>query len=169
MIWRGNTIKIKFKVSYRKMAIIFKNGDLFTSEANYLCHQVNCMGKMGSGIARTVRERFPVAYDEYKDLCLSRSTAPSTLLGDIMLSQCEKTVIHMFAQEKCGRHIRYTNYRAFRECLRKIRSTVPTGSTIAFPYGIGCGLGGGKWEVILPMIEEELSNDYEIEVWKYGI
>ena len=30
------------------MPIVHKNGDLFTSKAKYLCHQVNCMGKMGS-------------------------------------------------------------------------------------------------------------------------
>jgi hypothetical protein len=44
---------------------------------------------------------------------------------------------------------------------------VPAGSSIAFPNGIGCGLGGAKWEVIVAMIQEELGNDYEIEVWKY--
>lgn len=47
------------------MAITFKNGDMFTSGAKFLCHQVNCMGKMGSGIARTVREKFPNAYHDY--------------------------------------------------------------------------------------------------------
>ena len=75
----------------------------------------------------------------------------------------------MFAQYKFGRVKRYTDYKAFRNCLSDIKRIVPAGTTIAFPHGIGCGLGGGKWEVILPMIEEELSGDYEIEVWKYGV
>ena len=150
------------------MAIEFKNGDLFTSQAKYLCHQVNCMGKMGSGIARTVRNRFPAAYEEYIALCQGASSH-GTLLGGILQSECDgTTIIHMFAQERCGRYARYTDYFAFRECLRKIKSIVQPGSTIAFPHGIGCGLGGGDWDIILPMIEEELAKDYEIEVWKYG-
>lgn len=151
------------------MPIIHKNGDLFTSQSKYLCHQVNCLGKMGSGIARSVRDRFPTAYEEYRSLCHG-ADSPGTLMGRILQSDCDcKTIIHMFAQERCGRHIRYTDYAAFRECLRKIKSAIPTGSTIALPHGIGCGLGGGDWDIILPMIEEELANDYEIEVWKYGV
>lgn len=151
------------------MPVIHKNGDLFMSQSKYLCHQVNCLGKMGSGIARTVRNRFPTAYEEYRTFCQG-ANSPGMLLGKILQSECNgKTIMHMFAQERCGRHIRYTDYAAFRECLRKIKSAVPTGSTIAFPHGIGCGLGGGDWSIILPMIEEELANDYEIEVWKYGV
>lgn len=149
------------------MSIEIKYGDLFTTDATYICHQVNCMGRMGSGIARCVRDRFPTAYEEYKTACHSADT-PGTLLGKILPSEYEgKTIVHMFAQERYGRHVRYTDYFAFRECLRKIRAIVPTGSHVAFPYGIGCGLGGGEWSIILPMIEEELANDYEVEVWKY--
>ena len=47
------------------MSIVFKNGDMFSSTANILCHQVNCMGRMGSGIAKTVREKFPNVYEAY--------------------------------------------------------------------------------------------------------
>ena len=62
------------------MAIVFKNGDMFTSDAPYLCHQVNCMGKMGSGIARTVREKFPNAYHDYMTLCLFGGKTTKQLL-----------------------------------------------------------------------------------------
>lgn len=151
------------------MAIVFKNGDMFTSNAKYLCHQVNCMGKMGSGIAKTVREKFPTAFVEYSNVCLHNEKTPSDLLGSIFQSKCgDKIIVHMFAQEQFGRSIRYTDYDAFLNCLKRIRATVPAGSVIAFPHGIGCGLGGGSWSIIFPMIEEVLAGDYEIEVWKYG-
>lgn len=153
------------------MAIVFKNGDMFTSNAKYLCHQVNCMGKMGSGIAKTVREKFPNAYHDYMSLCLFSDMTPNDLLGGVQFSECgTKTIVNMFAQKTYGYDGRqYTDYAAFRKCLKHIRNNIPVGNTIAFPNGIGCGLGGGKWEVILQMIEEELATDYEIEVWKYGI
>ncbi len=41
-------------------------GNLFDTDAKFICHQVNCMGKMGSGVALQVRQRFPHVYEEYK-------------------------------------------------------------------------------------------------------
>ena len=43
-------------------------GNLFDTDAKFICHQVNCMGKMGSGVALQVRQRFPHVYEEYTSL-----------------------------------------------------------------------------------------------------
>ena len=151
------------------MSVRFFNGDIFTSDAPYLCHQVNCMGRMGSGIAKAIREKYPNVYHDYMTLCLFSGKTSKQLLGSVLFSKSgNKTIVNMFAQEMYGRDRQYTDYSAFRTCLRHIRDNIPVGSTIAFPNGIGCGLGGGNWEIILPMIEEELAKDYEIEVWKYS-
>ena len=40
--------------------------DIFKSGADLICHQVNCQGVMGSGIAKQVREKYPKVYKEYK-------------------------------------------------------------------------------------------------------
>lgn len=151
------------------MAVIFKNGDMFTSDAQILCHQVNCMGRMGSGIAKTVREKFPNVYESYMHLCHSGMFAPDELLGRTLICKCgDKSMANLFAQLNYGYDGKlYTSYEAFHKCLRSIKRSVPKGSSIAFPYGIGCGLGGGKWEIIISIIYEELGNDYEVEVWKY--
>lgn len=150
------------------MSVVFKNGDMFTSTANILCHQVNCMGRMGSGIAKTVREKFPNVYDEYMKLCQSDDMTPDYLLGATQFVKCDTQIIaNLFAQRNYGYDGKqYTDYDAFRQCLKHIRDNVPAGSSIAFPHGIGCGLGGAKWEIIVAMIQEELGDDYEIEVWK---
>ena len=34
------------------------NGDLFNSTARFIVHQVNCQGKMGSGVALQVKQKF---------------------------------------------------------------------------------------------------------------
>ena len=39
------------------------DGDLFDTDAKFICHQVNCMGKMGSGVALQVRKKFPHVYE----------------------------------------------------------------------------------------------------------
>ena len=43
---------------------------------------------------------------------------------------------------------RYTNYEAFACCLENLNKLVPDYVPIAFPYKIGCGLGGGDWDII---------------------
>jgi O-acetyl-ADP-ribose deacetylase (regulator of RNase III) len=48
--------------------IHYVKGNLLDSNCDYICHQVNCQGVMGSGIARQIRERYPVVYLYYKML-----------------------------------------------------------------------------------------------------
>ena len=49
------------------MAVIIKEGNVFDSDADIICHQVNCQGVMGSGVAKEVRERFPNVYEQYHE------------------------------------------------------------------------------------------------------
>ena len=149
------------------MSIEIKSGDLFSTDAKYICHQVNCMGKMGAGIARTIREKYPAAYEEYVRMC-KYEWIPAELLGytQIVPSR-DKLIANLFAQERYGFDgKRYTDYDAFRRCLQSLKRAVPVGYQIAFPYGIGCGLGGGEWDVMYGIIEDELSRDYRVEIWK---
>ena len=163
----------------------FRSGNLLDADVEYICHQVNCQGRMGSGIAKSIRERWPVVYDEYRakfdemeekliEVCgswESQVDVSDVLLGDVQLVRVgdNKTVVNLFAQQYYGYDgKRYTSYDGFWTCLGKIRETVPVGSTIGFPDHIGCGLGGANWEVILTMIEEAL-NDYNVYIYKLGV
>jgi len=37
--------------------------------------------------------------------------------------------------------------------------------SIAIPYGIGCGLAGGKWDIVYDIIEE-VFNDYDVVIYR---
>ena len=143
------------------MSITYKNGDILNAPEPYICHQVNCMGVMGAGLAKQIRERWPAVYDVYK------LRANSDMLGKITLVNIQNgdhitSVVNMFAQNDYGRDRRYTSYDAFWCCLGEIREKIPKGSSIAFPNKIGCGLGGGDWTVIETMINVVLGDDYNI-------
>ena len=58
-------------------------GDLLTCDANILAHQVNCMGVMGGGIAKQVKEKYPVAFDKYIDFI--KNTKDTKLLGKVQI------------------------------------------------------------------------------------
>ena len=38
-------------------------------EIDIICHQVNCQGKMGSGVAKRIRNAYPIVYTNYMKKC----------------------------------------------------------------------------------------------------
>lgn len=153
------------------MAIYEKKGSLLDADVEYYCHQVNCQGRMRSGIAKAIREKWPKVYDKYTELYQQYLTKPhgvTPLLGTVQVVDVGgKCVINMFAQQFYGYDgKRYTSYDAFWSCLGQIREQVPKGSKIGFPANIGCGLGGADWTVIFAMIFATLVDDYEVYIYE---
>ena len=158
------------------MSINFVKQDLTTSDANYICHQVNCMGKMNSGVAKAIREKWPIVFENYMEKWLwGAKFNKELLLSSIQIVplydnydeiEHKQYVINMFSQFNYGYDgIRYTRYDDFYTCLEKIDRFVPKGSTLAFPYRIGCDRGGGDWNVIFSMIMSVLSSNYDIKFY----
>lgn len=153
------------------MPVKIIDGDLFDTNASYICHQVNCKGRMGSGVAKQVRAKYPEAYAAYIKMCNEGGNKkdPFWTFGQTQFVECNdgKTIVNMFAQSNYGYDGKlYTDYAAFQSCLSGIRDKVPQGETIAMPYKIGCGLGGGDWATILSYIENILSPHYTVELWR---
>ena len=157
-------------------------GNLLDSDCDYICHQVNCMGKMNSGVAKAIREKWPVVFKQYEELCDSwhawahahynkdpERHATRAMLGIAQLVPISETqtVINLFGQGSFGYDgKRYTSYDAFWICLGEIKNNVPKGSKIAFPYNIGCCRCGANWEVIYAMIVAVLNEDYDIYFYR---
>ena len=149
-----------------------KIGDLFSSNADVIAHQVNCRGAMGSGVAKQIRIEFPGAYVHYKCACKTAGKDPARLLGYTQITLVRLSndytvrVANLFAQDNFGYDGRqYTDYEAFRTCLFKLRLYVDTVAelqgkrlSIAMPYRIGCDRGGGDWDTIYKIIEEEIGD-----------
>lgn len=155
------------------MSIQVIKGDLLESNVDYICHQVNCKGKMNSGIAKSIREKWPKVYKEYFSKWIKYSyedgvLTEQDLLGEIQICEVEsQKIINMFAQLNCGYDkLRYTSYDAFWSSLHRIKYSILKGSKIGFPYGIGCVRGGANWNIIYKMIKEVLSEDFEIYIYK---
>ena len=149
------------------MSVNYVNGNLLDMKTNFICHQVNCQGVMGSGLAKQIREKWPCVYDVYKKR-VSPKELGKICLVNIVGNVPIQGVINMFAQNDYGRDgRRYTSYDAFWSCLHEIKNILPKGDTIAFPDHIGCGLDGANWNIIRAMIEEVLGADYEVYIVKY--
>ena len=153
--------------------IHYVKGDLLEGYCDCICHQVNCQGRMGFGVAKQIRERYPEVYEtylrRYQKHCDNRY---EPLLGTIDVVYIHNNdnvtaVINMYSQDGYGRDgKRYTSYDAFADALHEIRQVIPEGYKIGFPKNIGCGLGGGNWNVISALIEEILGDDYDIYIYE---
>ncbi|MEE1302742.1 MAG: macro domain-containing protein [Bacteroidales bacterium] len=146
--------------------IIHKKCDIFESGADIICHQVNCQGVMGSGVAKQVREKYPPVYRAYKEWCDKEE--PEELLGKsqfvplMNLWQQPKEdellgIINIFGQLDYGYGKCHTDYDALKHAFERINLFIHLFEyqpIIAFPYKFGCARGGGDWNVVRGMIEE---------------
>jgi O-acetyl-ADP-ribose deacetylase (regulator of RNase III) len=151
----------------------YVKGDLLDSDCDYICHQVNCRGRMASGIAKQIRERFPEVYKEYRwryERALELNINPDKFLGSsdvLKLKDDKRHIVNMYSQRSYGYDgKRYTSYKAFEYILRKLKDEIPIDCTIGFPKNIGCGLGGGNWKVISGLIETILGESYEVYIYE---
>jgi hypothetical protein len=151
--------------------------DIFESGADVILHQVNCQGVMGSGIAKTVKEKFPNVYQNYKYLC-DVVTEPKNLLGHVQPCaidvETEKefcvVIFNLFAQENYGYDGKcYTDYVALRKCIELVKEVCAEDDVVAFPYLMGCHRGGGDWSIVHKMIEEVFADsDCEVLICEYN-
>ena len=146
--------------------LIIEEGDIVTGNYPMFCHQVNCKGVMGAGLAKQIKAAYPEVYLDYRHECKNNKF----LIGSKICTTTHdnRICISLFAQEGYGSGKCYTDYQAFKCCLDSLAIELemldPEGKdSIAFPYNIGCGLAGGNWNIIEQMLED-FSNKVKTKV-----
>ena len=147
-------------------------GDLLKSDCKVIGHQVNCQGVMGAGIAKYVASRYPWAKEQYMDLCRKHSRNPAVLLGKAQVTCIagghSTWVVNLFGQVGYGRVGEHTVYPALEAALHEMLGQIPQDYKVGLPYGIGCGLAGGKWEKVGSLIEQ-VARRYNRDVYLYQL
>ena len=156
------------------MKLEFKNGDLLKASEYFKVHQVNCQGVMGSGIAKSIKEKYPKVFEEYKNFYKFCKSIPNNQspLGIAQISMIENgAIINLFGQDGYGKG-RQTNYEAFYQGLENIKRQIMNNNyprEVAFPYKIGSDRGGADWNIILTMINVVFNDtDFSITIYKYN-
>ena len=142
------------------MKIIYKRGDLLSCEEPWILHGCNAQGKMASGVAKLIRAKWPSAYTVY----MWQYDNEAMQLGRVTYAQQDdgKTIFNGITQEFYGKDGRkYVSYKAIEDVLWCVDQTAAAqdkiGIHVAMPM-IGAGLGGGDWDVIEALIEENSYN-----------
>lgn len=147
----------------------------FPEGINVIFHQANTEGVMGAGIAKQIRKRFPTAWENDKSFSLPFGEDRLGHFSYYELQQVreeggratlidKKIIINLYGQmlNKDSVFGIATDYLALyaalsRACnwLEKRREEPVMG----FPYGMGCGLGGGEWSIVEEIIERTTKNN----------
>ncbi len=137
----------------------------------YLVHIVNDIGAWGKGFVVALAKRYPMARTAY------RKSYRRFRLGDIqfvMVSR-ELVIVNLFGQKGIWRRDNRApiRYGAIRRGLAKLAKEVldemnEGGEVSVHMPKIGCGLAGGRWAEIKPLIRDELLMN-DIIVYVYGL
>src|SRR4051812_47369032 len=108
-----------------------------------IVQQVNCLGVMGSGLARQIRDKWPEVYTKYR----KKFDDGQWKLGDIQMFPITEQLwmCNIAGQYAYGRDKRHTDYVALERGLMELNTRRNT-FQVYIPWNMGCGLGGGNWQ-----------------------
>lgn len=143
----------------------------FQSEGDAaILHGANCFKTMGAGIAAQIREKIsPLFYLDQYD-----TRTPTQRLGSysaVVIAQVEdkiKVGVNCYSQFRPGANF---DLNAFINSMRSFTLSIPedkrAGMTVFLPK-IGCGIGGGVWKDVEPVVRENLK-EFNIVVVNYKL
>lgn len=144
-----------------------------------VCHQTNCLGVMGAGIAKQIKTKNPEMFKRYVRFCRQFPDAHN-LLGMVQFTESDdgkQVFANMFGEYSFAESVapyddggkpRHTDYDALKECFRRLHTwlVINERTNAGIPYKLGCGLAGGDWDgVVYPMIKQEFEEDDDITLY----
>lgn len=152
--------------------ITYLKGDATSPQAKgekIVCHICNDLGGWGKGFVLAISKRWPEPEKDYREWHRFRAKNDFAL-GKVRFIDVGNyiTIANMVGQRgmKTGSNGPPIRYDAVKSCLSIVaREAVAKNASIHMPR-IGCGLAGGKWEKIEPIIIEELTSK-DIKVFVY--
>lgn len=157
------------------MTIEYIKGDATSPQAKgikIIAHICNNIGGWGKGFVLAVSKRWKEPEQSYRQWHRERASNDFEL-GSIQIVQVEEYVYvaNMLGQQgiKRGSNGVPIRYEAVEACLEKLaEKAIELNASVHMPR-IGCGLAGGKWTKIEPLIESTLlANNVKTVVYDFG-
>jgi O-acetyl-ADP-ribose deacetylase (regulator of RNase III) len=134
----------------------------FPNDIDFIAHSCNTQNVMGAGIARQIKDRYPMAYEADCNAMYEDEVG----LGSYSFAWTDATqtkgIYNMYTQDRIG-GARAVDYEGFYLTLQNVANHIEwqmkhedEEKTLGLPWGISCGLAGGNWSVIFSMINDIL-------------
>ncbi len=127
------------------MPLIYKQGNLLNATEHYIVHACNCKGCWGAGVAAQLRNAYPEAYKQERDLCQNIGKA---LAGDFSISG---RIVSLYTSRDLGRCkddpstiLAYTQ-EAVQRLIAHLEEHDPDGYTTLASPKINAGLFCVPW------------------------
>lgn len=136
------------------MKFLFK--DVTTIDEGIIAHGVNCQRVMGSGVAKSIRDKWPVVFYQYEKNKPALGTTHFVEITPVLF------VANCYTQDNFGRDSckQYASLYAIRSSLSEVFNFAAVMDFPLYMPRIGCGLGGLIWDDVQPIIEE-LEQQYQ--------
>lgn len=135
-----------------------------------IAHICNNLGGWGRGFTRSLSKKWVTPEEIYRE-------ADELELGDVLAIRVEPDieVFNMIAQSgyKCQTNPVAIRYRALEKCFKDMLEYIilnwPEKENVSIHMPrIGCGLAGGSWDKIEPIIKKHFSEN-DIQVYIYDL
>lgn len=120
---------------------------------NTIAHGCNCFNVMGAGIAKQIKDNFPVVFES--DELFGKKGDPNKL-GKFSYSYVNNrfksnekpgVIINIYSQYHFNNSLNPINYEAIGKAFLSLNESFPVDDFLAIPR-IGAGLAGGNWNTI---------------------
>ena len=137
-----------------------------------IAHICNDIGGWGKGFVLAISKRWPQPEQEYRQWYQHRA-GNDFALGSLQLVQVEPDiyVANLIGQKGLKKSVSQgvpIRYEAVQDCLEKLAVQAEGLQASVHMPRIGCGLAGGSWDRIEPIIQETLiKNNIEVTVYDF--
>jgi O-acetyl-ADP-ribose deacetylase (regulator of RNase III) len=143
------------------MTMELRTGDILKAREDYIVQQCCCTMCKPHGLSEAIAKAFP-----HGNVYASRTPLKSG--GNLAREECrgkpgtsvilegKPNIACLFGQYAPGRPGSYPSFGVpdtaaarlsyFGSALEDLATKIPEGSSLAFPFKIGCGLAGGNWK-----------------------
>lgn len=145
------------------------NQDITKITAGIIVHQVNTSGIMGAGVAKALSDVYPGLENLYR---VNTNLILSAIDEIDLLGRVHWWTNHqgLFVCNLYGQHLRVLNTQSDRKTsydatvngwhkVKKACARDLKGWPVYIPYLMGCGLGGGNWEIYSAIVDEIMGPD----------
>lgn len=153
------------------MGISYLTGDathIDGARPHVVAHICNDSGGWGKGFVLAISRRWPEPEIAYRRWAKNGQDFGLGMVQIVPVND-DLAVANMVAQHgyRTQSNPVAVRYDALDTCLRKLAERLPDGTTIQMPR-IGCGLAGGDWNQIEPLIQTHLS-DHGFDIHVYDL
>jgi O-acetyl-ADP-ribose deacetylase (regulator of RNase III) len=138
-------------------------------DIDVIIHQANLFHTFGAGIARAIKQKFPYAFEaDLQSIYGTEDKLGGFTWGCPEVSGSSPIVVNMYSQTTLSPS--HTSYDYMYEALTLFVDFIEPFQSVkkvGIPYGMGCGLADGNWEIVKIIIEQAFAeSDIEVVIVK---